>query len=69
MRRAAVATWALAARVNLWTVRRTSIPAVASFPRPPRRIATLSRVGGRAARITGVETRVIRAADMTVIGV
>ena len=36
MRRAAVATWALAARVNLWTVRPASIPAAARFPRPPR---------------------------------
>ena len=35
MRRAAVAMWALAARVNLWTVRRTYIPTAARFPLPP----------------------------------
>ena len=35
VRRAAVATRALAARVNLWTVRRTSIPTTARSPTRP----------------------------------
>ena len=38
MRRAAVATRALAARVNLWTVRPTTNFVAASFPRPTPRV-------------------------------
>jgi len=59
VRRVGFGTWALAARVNLCAVRRASIPAVTSFPRPPKaarpeRISGLSNAEGRHCSQPGV---------------